>query len=280
MTGPLTSHDVSIAGLPKAELHVHHVGSASPRIVADLAARHPGTMPADLDELAAFYTFRDFAHFIDVYLAVVDLVRTPDDVHHLTYEVTRELAVQNVRYAEMTLTPYTSVLAGIPIQAFVESAEATLGYALDHGPATLVGLGLGGPEIGVGARPVPVGLRPGPGRGAPQRAARRGDDRTRDDLGGPRAARCGADRSPHQGGPRRAAARTLGGGGHTAGGLPTSNVATRAVASLDEHPIRAMRDAGVVVTVNSDDPPMFGTTPQQGVRRRCGPARARRGGAA
>jgi aminodeoxyfutalosine deaminase len=44
---------------------------------------------------------------------------------------------------------------------------------------------------------------------------------------------------------------------------PSSNIATRAVASLDEHPIRAFRDAGVVVTVNSDDPPMFGTTLNQ-----------------
>jgi len=41
---------------------------------------------------------------------------------------------------------------------------------------------------------------------------------------------------------------------------PSSNVATRAVATLDEHPLRAFRDAGVVVTINSDDPPMFGTT--------------------
>ncbi len=41
---------------------------------------------------------------------------------------------------------------------------------------------------------------------------------------------------------------------------PTSNIATRAVARLEEHPIRQMYDAGVLVTVNSDDPPMFGTT--------------------
>ena len=41
---------------------------------------------------------------------------------------------------------------------------------------------------------------------------------------------------------------------------PTSNIATRVVERIEEHPIRAMRDAGVVVTVNSDDPPMFGTT--------------------
>lgn len=41
---------------------------------------------------------------------------------------------------------------------------------------------------------------------------------------------------------------------------PTSNLATRVVERLDDHPLRALRDAGVVVTVNSDDPPMFGTT--------------------
>jgi aminodeoxyfutalosine deaminase len=41
---------------------------------------------------------------------------------------------------------------------------------------------------------------------------------------------------------------------------PSSNIATRAVATLDEHPLRAFVDAGVVVTINSDDPPMFGTT--------------------
>ena len=41
---------------------------------------------------------------------------------------------------------------------------------------------------------------------------------------------------------------------------PSSNIATRAVATLDEHPVRTFVDAGVVVTINSDDPPMFGTT--------------------
>ena len=289
MTGPLTSHDVFIAGLPKAELHVHHVGSASPRIVADLAARHPGTMPADLDELAAFYTFRDLAHFIDVYLAVVDLVRTPDDVHHLTYEVTRELAVQNVRYAEMTLTPYTSVLAGIPIQAFVESvedarvgaerdhgvilrwiydipgefglpaAEATLGYALDHGPATLVGFGLGGPEIGVGRaqfqsvfdRARAAGLH-----SVPHAGETTGPETIWEALELLGAERIGHGISAVR--DERLLAH-LAEAGIPLEVCPTSNVATRAVASLDEHPIRAMRDAGVVVTVNSDDPPMFGT---------------------
>lgn len=67
-----------IAGLPKAELHVHHVGSASPRIVAELAARHPDSkVPTDPEALADYFTFTDFAHFIEVYLSVVDLIRTP-----------------------------------------------------------------------------------------------------------------------------------------------------------------------------------------------------------
>ncbi|MCW2759351.1 MAG: adenosine deaminase, partial [Nocardioidaceae bacterium] len=178
-----------VAGLPKAELHVHHVGSASPEIVAMLAARHPDSpVPVDPDELLRFFAFRDFAHFITVYLAVVDLVRTPEDVRLLTYEVARELATgQQVRYAELTCTPYTSVLPhaddlGMPLEAYTEAiedarvaAERDLGIVLrwiydipgesglpaadftrdavlSHAPDGLVGFGLGGPEIGV-ARP-------------------------------------------------------------------------------------------------------------------------------
>ena len=118
-----------VAGLPKAELHVHHVGSASPRIVSELAERHPGTVPSDPGLLRDFFAFRDFAHFIEVYLAVVDLVRTPEDVRYLTYEIARELHEgQSVRYAELTCTPYTSVLPddpdrGMPIEAYTEAIE-------------------------------------------------------------------------------------------------------------------------------------------------------------
>ncbi len=179
LTETPSPHAEFIAGLPTVELHVHHVGSASPRIVAELATRHPGRVPADEAALAKYFTFRDFAHFIDLYLTVVDLIRTPDDVRLLTYEVAQQMAAQNVRYAEVTLTAYTSALRGVPIEAFVEAIEdariaaqrelsialrwifdipgelglaagaETLGYALEHGPSSLVGFGLGGPEIGV-----------------------------------------------------------------------------------------------------------------------------------
>ncbi|QCX26875.1 adenosine deaminase [Nocardioides jishulii] len=286
-------HDF-IAGLPKVELHVHHVGSASPRIVQQLAERHPGTVPSDPDQLRAFYEFRDFAHFIEVYLAVVDLLKEPEDIRMLTYEVARDLARQNVRYAELTCTPYTSVLpheAGrgmsiedytdaieegrvaaeaefgvvlrwiydIPGESGIPAADETLRFALDYPPVALVGFGLGGPEIGV---PRPQFQR---------------------HFEAARAA--GLHSVPHAGettGPETVwdAIRLLGaeriGHGTTAAQdpvlleylaahriplevCPTSNVATGAVESLAAHPLRAFRDAGVLLSINSDDPPMFDT---------------------
>ncbi|MEP6814593.1 MAG: adenosine deaminase, partial [Marmoricola sp.] len=163
-----------IAGLPKAELHVHHVGSASPEIVSMLAERHPDSpVPSDPEALRKFFAFRDFGHFVTVYLAVVDLIRTPDDVRLLTHEIAREMATaQSIRYAELTCTPHTTVLSGVPIEAYTEAiedarvaaerdfglvlrwiydipgesgipaADATLEYALEHRTDALVGFGL------------------------------------------------------------------------------------------------------------------------------------------
>lgn len=114
-----------IAGLPKAELHVHHVGSASPRVVAGLAARYEGQskVPVDPAMLAEYFTFTDFAHFIQVYLSVVDLIRDAEDVRALTYGVAEDMARQQIRYAELTVTPYSSVRRGIPDKAFMEAIE-------------------------------------------------------------------------------------------------------------------------------------------------------------
>ena len=289
-------HDAFIRGLPKAELHVHHVGSASARIVSELAARHPGTVPSDLEQLRAFYEFQDFAHFIEVYLAVVALIRTPDDIHYLTYEVAREMATeQRLRYAELTCTPFTSVrpddpALGMPIEAYTEAiesarveaerdfglvlrwiydipgefglpaADATLGYALDHRPEGLVGFGLGGPEIGVGRpqfQPHFERARAAGLRSVPHAGETTGPQTVWDSLTLLGAERIGHGTSSAQ---DPALLRHLADSGVPLEVCPSSNVATRAVARLEEHPIRAFRDAGVTVTVNSDDPPMFGTT--------------------
>jgi aminodeoxyfutalosine deaminase len=66
-----------IAALPKVELHVHLVGSASIETVLQLARRRPDAgVPTDEPALRAFYEFTDFAHFIEVYIAVNSLVAT------------------------------------------------------------------------------------------------------------------------------------------------------------------------------------------------------------
>jgi aminodeoxyfutalosine deaminase len=286
-----TGLETFIAGLPKAELHVHHVGSASPRIVAELAARHAANskVPADPEELAKYFVFRDFAHFIDVYLSVVDLVRDAQDVRLLTYEVARDMARQNIRYAELTVTPFSSVHRGIPAEAFVEAiedarvaaerefgtvlrwcfdipgeaglkaAEITAAIALEQAPEGLVSFGLGGPEIGVPRpqfKPYFDRARAAGLHSVPHAGETTGPGTIWDALRDLGAERIGHGTSATQD-PRLLA--------HLAEHrialevCPTSNIATRAVATLEEHPIREMVSAGVLVTVNSDDPPMFST---------------------
>ncbi|KIF77013.1 adenosine deaminase [Streptomyces sp. 150FB] len=279
-----------IAGLPKAELHVHHVGSASPRIVAELAARHPDSkVPSDPEALVDYFSFTDFAHFIEVYLSVVDLIRTPEDVRLLTFEIARDMARQNIRYAELTVTPFSSTSRGIPEDAFMEAiedarkaAEAELGVvlrwcfdipgeaglaaaeetarlAVDLRPEGLVAFGLGGPEIGVPRpqfkpyfdRAIDAGLH-----SVPHAGETTGPETIWDALTALRAERIGHGTSSVQD-PKLLA--YLAEHRIPLEVCPTSNIATRAVADLDEHPIKRMVAAGVLVTINSDDPPMFGT---------------------
>jgi aminodeoxyfutalosine deaminase len=279
-----------IAGLPKAELHVHHVGSASPRIVAELAARHPeSAVPKDPAELAAYFRFQDFAHFIELYLTVVDLIRTPDDIRTLTYEVARDMAGQRIRYAELTVTPYTSMQRGIAAEAFCEaiedarvaaekelgvtlrwifdipgeeglpSAQATLDVATRLRPDGLVAFGLGGPEIGVPRpqfQPYFDAARAAGLHCVPHAGETTGPQTVWDALRLLGAERIGHGTSAAQ---DPALLEHLAATGIPLEVCPTSNVATRAVPSLDEHPLPAMVAAGVQVTINSDDPPMFGT---------------------
>jgi aminodeoxyfutalosine deaminase len=284
-----------IAGLPKAELHVHHVGSASPRIVAELAARHAGStpVPADPALLADYFTFTDFAHFIDVYLSVVDLVRTPEDVWTLTYEIARDMTSQAVHYAELTCSPYTSMIRGIAPEAFcdaiedarhaaerdfgivlrwcfdipgesgIPAAEETARIATELTTEGLVSFGLGGPEIGVPRpqfQPYFDRARAAGLHSVPHAGETTGPQTIWDALNSLGAERIGHGTSAAQDADLLA---------HLVEHrvplevCPTSNVATRSVARLDEHPIKQMYAAGAVVTVNSDDPPMFGTTLNQ-----------------
>jgi aminodeoxyfutalosine deaminase len=288
----MTTLDEFIRALPKVELHVHLVGSASLPTVLELARRHDGhQVPTTEEELRKFYEFRDFPHFAEVYFAVNGLVREPEDVAALVVGAARDLVAQNVRYAELTVTPFSHVVAmGMPMPAVTEAldlaarqvadqiqiayvfdipgefgdeaARSTLDFALNHPPENLVGFGIGGIEQDrVGREPA-----------------------IREAFHS--AVRAGLHSVPHAGemsGPatiweavRNLGAERIGHGLHCLEDpelvahlretqiplevCPTSNVCTKQIADIAEHPLPRFLEEGLYVTLNSDDPPMFGTT--------------------
>jgi aminodeoxyfutalosine deaminase len=200
---------------------------------------------------------------------------------------------QSLRYAELTCTPYTSVMAGVPIEAYTEaiedarvaaerdfglvlrwiydipgesgvpSADATLGYALDHAPEGLVGFGLGGPEVGVSRTQFESHFAAARAAGlhsVPHAGETTGPETVWDAVRLLGAERIGHGTSSAE---DPALLSHLAEHGIPLEVCPSSNVATRAVASLAEHPLPRFVEAGVTVTINSDDPPMFSTSLNQ-----------------
>jgi aminodeoxyfutalosine deaminase len=279
-----------IASVPKVELHVHLVGSASPATVAALADRQPDAgVPADPDALAALFRFRDFPHFIEVYSAVTSLITTAEDIAIVIDGAAADLAGQNVPYAEMTVTPYMHTVRGMPYEVVVEGlaegrrrarargvefawiydipgehgqpgAVETVRFATEAPPDGLVAFGLAGAETGVDradygwafaaarAAGLPGVPHAGEGEGpASVWAALRHLEPVRIGHG----VRAVEDPS---------LVEHLATTGIPLEVCPSSNVCTRVFPSIEEHAIGALMDAGVVVTINSDDPPMFSTT--------------------
>lgn len=289
----VTELDVFLDALPKVELHLHLVGSASPRTVLELATLHPGNrLPATEAGLREFFEFRDFPHFAKVYDAVTDVVRDPADVAALVTGAARDLTAHNVRYAELTVTAYSHVIRGMPMPAVTEAldvaardslanhgvqiayifdipgefgeeaARLTLEHALEHPPAALVGFGLAGIEQDRMAHrdafrqafraAVAAGLH-----SVPHAGETTGPETIWESLQGLRAERIGHGIRCLDD-PRLVA--------HLRDHriplevCPTSNVRTRQVTDLASHPFPRLRAEGLVLTVNSDDPPMFDTT--------------------
>ncbi|USX53035.1 adenosine deaminase [Lentzea sp. HUAS12] len=279
-----------VHALPKVELHVHLVGSAGLDTVLELARRHPEAgVPAERAELERFYAFRDFDHFLEVYWAVQSMLKGREDIHALVVGLARELARQNVRYAEVTVTPHnhlTDGMSGDDLLAGLESGRAaaaelgvdlawcfdipgekgvvagreTLAFALSERPVGLVSFGLGGPEEGVGRAqfaPFFDAAREAGLHSVPHAGETTGPETVWSALRD-----LGAERIGHGTSCVRdpALVEHLALKGIPLEVCPTSNVRTRQVTSVEEHPVRQMLDAGVVVTLNTDDPPFFGAT--------------------
>ncbi len=279
-----------VAALPKVELHLHLVGSASLDTVLALARRHPdGGVPTDREELRRFYAFTDFPHFLNVYRRVNQLVTTAADVITLLEGLAAELAARTVRYAEVQVAPVRNHMAGIGYPDLAAAltdgrtlarerhgvalgwvfdadsslgpagAEATVDFAVGHRPEGTVGFGLGGAELGVRRADFEPAFHRARAEGlhsVPHAGETVGPDEVWAAV-----TELGAERIGHGIGaaadPRLL--EHLAEHGIPLEVCPTSNLRTGAVREIAAHPLPALVAAGVPVTLATDDPGMFHT---------------------
>ena len=275
--------------MPKVELHVHLEGSIRPETVLKLAERNGVSLPADTVEgLREWYAFRDFPHFVEVYVAVSRCIRTPDDLELIMREFLEGQKAQNVLHSEVTYTAMRiEKECGVAWEAQHEAllramrwGEETLGVTcglvLDvvrgepveraqeltewaTGSEGVVALGLSGEERR-GTLPYAPCVELARERSlpwVPHAGETTGPETIRECLRIGDVRRIGhgvrAIEDPTLVAELREKAIPL-------EVCPTSNVALGVVPSLAEHPLPRLLDEGLVITINSDDPPMFGTT--------------------
>ncbi len=276
--------------MPKAELHLHLEGSIRPATLLRLADRRRVTLPADdLDGVKKWFQFKDFEHFIEIYLSCSKCLRDPEDFQLVARDLVSELNRQNVLHSEIHFTIGSHLANGVNggevadaldevrleaerssglrirwIPDIVRStgpgrADRTLEWALDGRGRGVVALGLSGFESEPDA----------PFREHFQVAASEGLHRVAHagEHGGPESIRsvlevCGAERIGH--GIRAVddpvLLERLVGERVPLEICPTSNVRLKAVSGMDQHPFDQLWRAGARVTVNSDDPGFFDTT--------------------
>lgn len=292
--------DVLIERLPKVELHVHLEGSIVPELALRLAARRNVRLPgADegVEGLRRAYQFRSFRDFLNVYVALSSTLQQAEDFAEAVFGVAEQLAAQQVRWAEMTFTPMTHVARNVDADAMLdglahgrararaelgvelawvfdvvrslpEQADATLELALRGRDAGVIAVGVGGPEgpawsvaplASMFARAKAEGLESVPHAGEQWGAPSLRE--TLDLLAPARighGVRCLEDPEIVAELIDRNVKLEV---------CPSSNVALGVVASLAEHPLPRLLDAGLAVSLGSDDPPLFGTTLVEEYRR-------------
>lgn len=272
---------------PTVELHLHIEGTLEPELIVALAERNGVALPdAAVEALRARYDFTDLQSFLDLYYDNMAVLRTAEDFAEVAEAYLRRAAAGGVRHAEIFFDPQAHLTRGVPLEVVVDGLVEGLRRGEDAGitssliacflrdrpaeealdvlerlvaiDAPIIGIGLDSTEVGnppskfvdVFARAAQLGLH---------RVAHAGEEggpeyvaEALDLLGveridhGVRAiqdpallARLVADRVP----------LTV---------CPLSNVRLKGVQTLADHPLPALLDAGVLVTINSDDPAYFG----------------------
>jgi adenosine deaminase len=273
--------------LPKAELHIHLEGSIRVETVRELAERRGVASPSALDA-DGVWRFDGAEHFIDQYGAVCNLLHDLDEFRRIAYELCEDLSTQGVRYAEVVFSPAqhagrlgdwfgpieavldgfiagerdTGMIARVEPDVIrdmgMELAEETLQVALKYVGRGVVSLNCAGserrpiaPYADIFRRAVEGGLHSTPHAGEWS-----GPENVWDTLEHLRPERIGhgvrAIEDPRL--VQRLAELAI-----PLEVSPSSNVATGVYPALEDHPFPRLRDAGVVVTLNSDDPAMFGS---------------------
>ncbi len=278
-----------LRALPKAELHLHLEGAVDAGTFAELAAKHGVGLPAH-DEPRDLYDYADLTEFLVAYSLVCASVRDRDDFHRVTHECLARCAASGARYVELFFSPESHLVHGVEystmldgILAAFDDAEADLGVVARLVPAINRELG---PEravrfvemvqadrsdriIGIGLDFNEVGFPPELFVDAFRLAARYGLQRTSHagEVGPAANVRTGlellgcqrVDHGYHVvDDPGLVADCAESGVPFTV--CPTTTTYTTVFRDLSapDHAIRRMYDGGLTLTVNSDDPPMFG----------------------
>ncbi|MGI4859481.1 MAG: adenosine deaminase [Janthinobacterium lividum] len=119
-----------IAGSPKAELHIHIEGSLEPELIFALAERHGITLPyASIEALRAAYAFTDLQSFLNVYYAGAGVLLEAEDFYQMTRAYIERSRADNVIHSEIFFDPQTHTERGVPMAAMLEGIEAALAEA-------------------------------------------------------------------------------------------------------------------------------------------------------
>jgi adenosine deaminase len=283
--------DEFVTRMPKVELHLHLEGAIRPSTLLALAERNGVDLPArDEAGVAQLFNYHNFHEFLTIFMVLARSLTTGRDFEQVAYELGEDLAEQHVRYAEVMISPVQYHRRALDLDEVVQGAASgfaratrkygvRFGLVFDYGrqfgvelawrllehavrnmPYGVVGWSIGGDEINHPPEPF-AGVFAAARRAGLQVMAHAGE------VVGPASVwgaidALGVRRVGH--GIRSiddpellAALRTR---NIVLDICPTSNVRTGAVSGLGTHPLRRLFDAGVPLTINTDDPVFFNTT--------------------
>jgi adenosine deaminase len=279
----------AIKALPKLEQHVHIVGSARPETLLWLIKDSGSSLPYNkVEDIKSFYRYKDFPHFIKIYSTVNGTITKESHYERLTYEMLQSHAECNVRHVEAIFSAWDHIRRGLDFRGMVDAINRGIRKARSEtGITCTIRVDLVrdyGPEVGMKV----IDL-----------IENQGENIIAIDTGGSEygyppsrykecyesARRIGLHTVAHQGEgagvdyvwecidslkPERIGHGVAAGNDSTLldallergiaiESCPVSNLRTGAVANWSQHPIRKFINHGIKVSVNSDDPPMFGT---------------------